>query len=90
MINEVKLNLPELRTVKIGDLRKGKMFMIAKAFYSEGTDVYMVLKNDYTQIVTAVRLQDGEQQIFSSTTRVVELTVTLECKLYETEDDLPF
>ena len=90
MINEVKLTLPELRTSKLRDLRKGKMFMTAKDFYSEGTFIYMVLKNDYHQNVNAVRLQDGEQQIFGVETRVVELTVTLNAKLYETTDDLPF
>ena len=90
MINEVKLKLPELRTSKLYDLRKGKIFMTAKDFYSEGTFIYMVLKNDYSRFVTAVRLQDGEQQVFGSETRVVELTVTLNAKLYEESDDLPF
>ena len=90
MINEVKLKLPELPTSKLCDLRKGKMFMTAKDFYSEGTFIYMVLKNEYSRTVTAVRLQDGEKQIFDSKTKVVELTVTLNAKLYEESDDLPF
>lgn len=90
MINEVKLKLPELRTVKLYDLRKGKIFMTVRDFYSEGVSVYMVLKNDYSQTVTAVRLQDGEQQVFGSNAKVVELTVTLNCKVYEPNDDLPF
>ena len=90
MINEVKLNLPELHTCRLIDLRKGKVFMTKKAFYTEGTSIYMVLKNDYTSTVTAVCLQDGEQKVFGSDTRVVELTVKLEAKLYEATDDLPF
>lgn len=90
MINEVKLTLPELRTTKLKDLRKGKMFMTAKDLYSGDTHIFMVLENIYTKTVTAVRLQDGEQQTFGSETRVVELTVTINAKLYESTDDLPF
>lgn len=88
MINEVKLTLPELPTTKLYELRKGKIFMTVRDFYSEGVSVYMVLKNEYTKTVTAVRLQDGEQQVFGSNTKVVELSVTLQCKL--PEDGLPF
>lgn len=90
MMNTVKLTLPELPTTKLYDLRKGKVFMTVRDFYSEGVSVYMVLKNDYSRVVTAVRLQDGETSVFGSNTKVVELTVTLECKVHELTDDLPF
>lgn len=89
-MNEIKLVLPELRKTKLSSLRQGNCFMTARDFYSEGTQIYMVLKNDYPTHITAVRLQDGSTVVLSGNLHVVQLTVSLQAKLYDPKDDLPF
>ena len=80
MINEIKLTLTDLRTTRLMDLRKGKVFMKVRDFYLKSTDVYMVIKNDY-KMVTVVRLSDGETVMLDTKIKVLELTVTLDCEL---------
>ena len=88
-MNDVKLHLPKLSTVKLGDLHKGIIFMFARDHYSEYTPIYMVLKNDYSKRVETVNLTNGDVSSYGSNTQVVELDVTIHCEPHD-DSKLPF
>ena len=86
---QVNLTLPELPCNRLGDLRRGAIFMSKKDSYSSYVSIYMVLKNDFSTHVTVVELQNGETRLLSCNLKVIQLDVTIQCKPHD-PDALPF
>ena len=90
IMNNIELHLPKLPTVKLGDLRKGSVFMFARDHYEKYTNVYMVTKNEYgTRSLDVISLSTGEQSSHGPLTKVVELDVTIHCEPHD-DNKLPF